>query len=53
LDQLLGEIAALEGQPMLRSAEVTRVAYAAASLMVDEVLDWRVIFTDRPPVIPA
>ncbi|EGV16135.1 hypothetical protein [Thiocapsa marina] len=53
LEQLLGEIAALEGQPALLSADVTRVAYDAARLMVDEVLDWRVIFTDRPPVIPA
>jgi hypothetical protein len=53
LEQLLGEIAARESQPALRSAEVTRVAYDAARLMVDEVLDWRVIFTDRPPVIPA
>jgi hypothetical protein len=40
-------------QPMLQSREVIVIAYELAQLMVDEVLDWRVVFKDRPPVLPA
>jgi hypothetical protein len=40
-------------QGILRSEEVLAVASELAQLMVDEVLDWRVVFTDRPPVLPG
>jgi hypothetical protein len=33
--------------------EVLPIATKVAQLMVDEVLDWRVLFQDRPPVLPA
>jgi hypothetical protein len=37
----------------LRLEQVQRLVEPTARLMVDEVLDWRVIFRDRPPTIPA
>ncbi len=56
--QLAAEIARLEqstavSPATLRLAQVTPLAAEAAQLMVDEVLDWRVVFLDRPPVLPA
>lgn len=35
----------------LRSADVLVIASELGQLMVDEVLDWRVMFTDRPTVL--
>ena len=37
----------------LTMREVARVAEDASRLMVNEVLDWRVVFADRPPEPPA
>jgi hypothetical protein len=37
----------------LRSTELIDTATRVARLMVDEVLDWRVVFQDRPLVPPA
>jgi hypothetical protein len=56
--QLAGEIDRLEQATATRPdalclAHVTPLAAEAAQLMVDEVLDWRVVFLDRPPVLPA
>lgn len=53
LQALLGAVEQLEHAETLRSADVGRLARRAAELMVDEVLDWRVMFVDRPPVLPA
>lgn len=56
--QIAGEIERLEQatathRDTLRLAHVTPLAAEAAQLMVDEILDWRVVFLDRPPVLPA
>lgn len=53
LQQLEGEISALSQRPDVRSREAIDVTWGLAQLMVDEVLDWRVVFKDRPPVLPA
>lgn len=53
LEALLAACAHYEAEPSLRSADLIRLAQDAADLMLDEVLDWRVIFLDRPPVLPA
>jgi hypothetical protein len=37
----------------LASGEVSTLAQQTARLMVDEVLDWRVVLLDRPPEPPA
>jgi hypothetical protein len=49
LDDRAGELVAAD----LHSAEVTTLVSEAGRLMVDEVLGWRVVFKDRPPVFPA
>jgi hypothetical protein len=49
----LAAITRIEQAETLRSADVIPLAREAADLMVDEVLDWRVIFLDRPPALPA
>ena len=36
-----------------RSGQVAALALKAARLMVDEVLDWRVVFLDRPARAPS
>lgn len=41
------------GPPAPGLDEVGDLADEAARLMVNEVLDWRVVFTDRPPAVPA
>ena len=43
----------LERGTELQSREVIELATELAQLMVNEVLDWRVVFKDRPPVLPA
>ena len=46
-------------EPMLqptthvRSADVTADALRAAQIMVNEVLDWRVVFLDRPLIVSS
>lgn len=35
--------------PSLRIADVVPVAARVAEMMIEEVVDWRVVFTDRPP----
>ena len=37
----------------LKSQEIRRVAERIAQLMLNETLDWRVVFQDRPLVLPA
>ena len=39
--------------PMLESGPVIEIAISVIQLMVDEVLDWRVVFQDRPLETPA
>jgi hypothetical protein len=39
-----------EGSDTLKLAHVIPLAAEIAEVMVDEVADWRVVFTDRPPV---
>lgn len=51
LDQRADEL--LSRGADLRAADVTALAHELAQLTVDEVLDWRVVFKDRPPVLPA
>jgi hypothetical protein len=54
LAQLKGEIEALrEASSGPTFGQVLAIAATVAQLMVDEVLDWRVVFQDRPPVLPA
>ena len=54
LAQLDGKIDALqESSTGPKFGEVLAIAVTVAQLMVDEVLDWRVLFQDRPPVLPA
>lgn len=53
LQALLAAIAHFEQTESLRSATLIRLSHDAAELMVNEVLDWRVMFVDRPPVLPA
>lgn len=61
LELLLTEAAALEDRlshPALRNAAppsraATELATTAAQLMVNEVLDWRVVFLDRPLTPPS
>jgi len=47
IDDLLGR------GSRLQSREVIVLATELAQLMVDEVSDWRVVFQDRPPVLPG
>ena len=53
IEKALAAITELELAKSLSLAEVSGLARGAARLMVDEVLDWRVIFTDRPTSLPA
>ncbi|UCF69121.1 MAG: hypothetical protein JSV80_07510 [Acidobacteriota bacterium] len=56
LDERAEQLLAREGHSQarpLRSPEVIALTSDLARLMVDEVLDWRVVFQDRPPVLPA
>jgi len=53
LKLLHGEIAALRQSTDPSLSRSIEVALRAAQLMVDEVSDWRVIFQDRPPVLPG
>jgi hypothetical protein len=50
--QLEERIAALKKIASLKLADVTPVAAQTTQLMVDEVLDWRVVFIERPPIEP-
>ena len=55
---LEGELATLEAraaaQPgSVRLEHVNPLALHVVQLMVDENLEWRVVFTDRPPTLPA
>ncbi len=43
----------LESDAAIHSSEAARHAMRVAQIMVDEVLDWRVVFLDRPLVTPA
>jgi hypothetical protein len=45
IDSLLTQNASGE----LRLAQVVELAGSVMQLMVDEVVEWRVIFVDRPP----
>jgi hypothetical protein len=47
----LGRLANSAGD--IRMKDVTPRALDVAQLMVDEVLDWRVVFIDRPPKMPV
>jgi hypothetical protein len=47
IDDLLGR------GSRLQSSEVIVLATELAQLMVDEVSEWRVVFQDRPPVLPG
>jgi hypothetical protein len=54
LRQLSREIRALGRAPADPPfGQVVAIAATVAQSMVDEVLDWRVVFQDRPPVLPA
>jgi hypothetical protein len=37
----------------LQSQEIRRVSERVAGLMLNETLDWRVVFQDRPLVLPT
>lgn len=37
----------------LKSQEMRRIVEQAARLMINETLDWRIVFQDRPLVLPA
>lgn len=50
LDQAADQLAKA---PSSSSAALGDVAESAANLMVEEVLDWRVLFLARPPELPA
>jgi hypothetical protein len=39
-------------EPAMRLRKMSPLAVRAADLMVGELLDWQVIFLDRPPVLP-
>jgi hypothetical protein len=50
----INDIKARQGTPNPPTfGEVLPIAAKVAQWMVDEVLDWRVLFQDRPPVLPA
>ena len=53
LEQIQQEIANLRESERSNSSRTIETAVRAAQLMVDEVSDWRVIFQDRPPVLPG
>ncbi len=53
LELLHQEISALRKSEQPTSTRTIEIAVRAAQLMVDEVSDWRVIFQDRPPVLPG
>ncbi len=52
LEEIQQEISTLEKSPPTSSRTI-EIAVRTAQLMVDEVSDWRVIFQDRPPVLPG
>lgn len=48
------EIAAMPGQPTKQlSPQIAALAGDAARLLINEVLDWRVVFLDQPLIPPA
>jgi len=58
MEHLEGEIASLAERSVaepgsIRLEHVTPLALHVVQLMVDENLEWRVVFTDRPPTLPA
>lgn len=53
IEKALTAIDQLEPAETITLAEVSALAQGAARLMVEEVLDWQVIFTDRPPPLPG
>jgi hypothetical protein len=54
LDRVSKELEKLAGANRdIKLKEITPYALDVAQLMVDEVLDWRVVFIDRPPVMPV
>ena len=58
MERLEKEIAALEARAgddpaSVRLAQITPLALQVVQLMVDENLEWRVVFTDRPPTLPG
>jgi hypothetical protein len=53
LDQMHQELESLQNSVSIRSSKTTSLALQIAQTMVDEVLDWRVVFLDRPLVTPA
>jgi hypothetical protein len=58
MQHLEGEITTLAtraaAQPgSVRLEHVTPLALYVVQLMIDENLEWRVVFTDRPPTLPA
>ena len=53
IKKALAAIGQLEQTASISLAEVSALAQGAARLMVEEVLDWQVIFTDRPTPLPG
>lgn len=53
LEEIQQEISNLRTSERPNSSRTIVAAVRAAQLMVDEVSDWRVIFQDRPPVLPG
>lgn len=54
LSGMSAELGALaDSQSDVKLHQVTPMALDVAQLMVDEVLDWRVVFLDRPPRLPV
>jgi hypothetical protein len=51
IDTLAARTAAQPGS--VRLEHVTPLALYVVQLMIDENLEWRVVFTDRPPTLPA
>ena len=44
---------AAENPAAVRLGQITPLALYVVQLMVDENLEWRVVFTDRPPTLPG
>lgn len=58
MERIEGDIAALEARAAespgsVRLGQITPLALQVVQLMVDENLEWRVVFTDRPPALPG
>lgn len=58
MERIENEIAAFEARAAenpatVRLAQITPLALHVVQLMVDENLEWRVVFTDRPPALPG